>query len=63
MSYIILKDKSIELAVSYVKDVIDDVRKKKIDIKLMVIRTQLRKEIKHKDNIQEWETTIRKMAD
>lgn len=48
---IILKDRSIESAVEYVRQVIDDIRKKKVPIEKMVIKTQLRKEIKHYDNI------------
>ena len=48
---IILKEKSIEKAAEYAKNIIEDIRKKRIDINKMVIRTQLRKEIKHYDAI------------
>ncbi|MDP6642234.1 MAG: DNA-directed DNA polymerase [Candidatus Nanoarchaeia archaeon] len=48
---IILKENSIEKAFEYAKKVIDDVRKKKIPIKDMVIRTQLKKDISDYENI------------
>jgi len=48
---IILKDNSVEKALEYAKKVIEDVRKKKIDIKKMTIRTQLRKNIGSYDSI------------
>ena len=43
---IILKENSIEKALEYVKDVIEDVRKKRVPIKDMVIRTQLKKDVR-----------------
>lgn len=48
---IILKEKSIEKAAEYAKNIIEEIRKKHIDINKMVIKTQLRKEIKHYDAI------------
>ena len=48
---IILKDNSVEKALEYAKKVIEDVRKKKIDIEKMTIRTQLRKNIGSYDSI------------
>jgi DNA polymerase I len=48
---IILKENSIERAFEYAKKVIDDVRKKRIPIKDMVIRTQLKKDISDYENI------------
>ncbi len=48
---IILKEGSIEKALEYVKNVIENVRKKTIPINEMVIQTQLRKDIKDYEQI------------
>ena len=48
---IILKDNSIEEAVDYVKNIINDLRKKSIPLERAIIRTQLRKEIRHYESI------------
>ncbi len=48
---VILKDGSVEDALKYVRDVINKIRKKKIDIIKMVIRTQLRKDLKNYSSI------------
>src|SRR3989344_586822 len=48
---IILKDNSIEEAVDYVKNIINDRRKKSIPLERAIIRTQLRKEIRHYESI------------
>ncbi|MBI2663508.1 ribonuclease H-like domain-containing protein [Candidatus Woesearchaeota archaeon] len=48
---IILKENSIEKAFEYVKKVIEDVRKKRVPIEDMIIKTQLKKDINDYDQI------------
>ena len=60
---LILKNKDIEGAFNYVKNVIEDIKNKKISNDLMIIRTQLKKEVGNYDLIGPHVVIAKKMQD
>ena len=60
---IILKDKDIDKAFNYVRDVIEDIKNKKIKKELMIIRTQLKKDVDNYDLIGPHVVIAKKMIE
>ena len=60
---IILKDKDIDKAFNYVRDVIEDIKNKKIEKELMIIRTQLKKDVDNYDLIGPHVVIAKKMIE